>query len=95
MNINPTSNISCKANPLANAKTIKAPLKDGSEAVIKFTDDAYECLIVKNNKILGGKGATSPNGVKDDFKSVVEKLKDNFKEGFDFLGEFINTVFTK
>ena len=43
MNINPTSNISCKANPLANAKTIKAPLKDGSEAVIKFTDHADEC----------------------------------------------------
>ncbi len=95
MNINPISNISCKANPLANAKTMKVPLKDGSEAVLKFTDNAYECLIIKNNKIISGKGAIKQNGVKDDFKSVVDKLKDNFKEGFDFIGEFINAVFTK
>lgn len=92
MNINPVSNISCKANPFANAKTFKAPLKDGSEALVKIGDNAYECLITKNNRIKGGVLASNPKGVGADFASIMKNIKENAKEGFDFLGEFIKAV---
>lgn len=92
MNINPTSNISCKANPFANAKTFKAPLKDGSEAVIKVKDNTYECLITKNNRIKAGVLASNPKGIGADFASAMKNIKENTKEGFDFLGEFIKAI---
>ena len=92
MNINNISAMSCKGNPLANAKTFRAPLKDGSEAIVKVSDNAYECLITKNKQVVGGMGACNPKGVGEDLASVMSKINANVKEGFDFLGEFIKAV---
>lgn len=94
MNINPTSNISCEANPFAKAKTraFKTPLKDGSEVVIKVKDNAYECLTTNSDRMKAGVSGLNPKCIGDGFVSIVKNIKENAKEGFDFLREFIKAV---
>lgn len=96
MNVNSISSTSCKANPLANAKKVSIPLKDGKEAVVRFNDKAYECLITKDGKLVGGRGQYAANGLNiQECAKFFDKLSKNVKEGFDFLGEFTKAVFTK
>ncbi len=96
MNINQISSINCKANPLTNAKKLTVPLKDGKEALIRFNDNAYECFIMNNGKIVGGRGQYSSKKIQPEaWQNLFNKLNKHVKEGFDFLGEFTKAIFTK
>ena len=96
MNVQQISSINCKANPLAGAKKLNIPLKDGKEAVLKLNDKAYECLILNNGKIAGGRGQYSSEKIQpQDWAKLFKQLNEHVKEGFDFAGEFIQALLTQ
>ncbi len=93
MNINNISTTIYKTNPfLAGAKKFTVPLNDGSEAMVKFTDYAYECILTKNGRIIGGKGYYSKKPIDFEEMDVFETLKQNVKDGVNFLAEFAKAV---
>ena len=52
------------------------PLKDGSAAKLSWNDNACDCVIVKNNKITGGRGAAGrPEHVENELAVILDKLK--------------------
>lgn len=94
MNVNNVSPISCKANASKFAKQFNIPMKDGSETIMKLTDNSIDCLLHKENRVLGGYGHKTPNGIVVDEVLDVYKnsLANNIKEGFDFLKELLNAL---
>ena len=94
MNINKISTKIYKTNTIfTNSKKLNVPLKDGTQAVIKFTDNAYECLIInKDNKIIGGKGYSSPKTIQDEQENLFEKVMKITKDSFDFVEEFTRAI---
>lgn len=94
MNVNNVSPISCKANASKFAKQFNIPMKDGSETIMKLTDNSIDCLMHKESRVLGGYGHKTPNGIVVDEVLDVYKnsLANNIKEGFDFLKELLNTL---
>ncbi len=96
MNINQISSVNSKANPLKNAKNLNIPLRDGKEGILRFNNNAYEYLVVKNNKIAGGMGHYSPNGIPSyDWIKLFDKINGQIKEGFDFITEFTKANLAK
>lgn len=80
----------------ANLKQFNLPLKEGKNALIKFSDNSLECLITKDNHLLGGYGHQSPKGIhSDEVLQLHAKLKDSIQEGVDFFKEFTKAVFAK
>ena len=94
MNLNNVSPISCKANTSKFAKQFNIPMKDGSETIMKLTDNSIDCLMHKKGRILGGYGHKAPDGiVVDEVLNIYKKsLANNIKEGFDFLKEFLIAI---
>ncbi len=94
MNVNNVSPISCKANASKFAKQFNIPMKDGSETIMKLTDNSIDCLMHKESRVLGGYGHKTPNGIVVDEVLDVYKnsLANNIKEGFDFLKELLNAL---
>lgn len=95
MKINSVSQVSHRANVNNNLKKLSIPLKDDSKALISLSDNYFECLVAKDNKIISGYGHKAKDGVKaEDISKVYNSLKDSIKEGVDFLDEFIKVVFS-
>lgn len=94
MNVNNVSPISCKANASKFAKQFNIPMKDGSETIMKLTDNSIDCLMHKESRVLGGYGHKTQNGIVVDEVLDVYKnsLANNIKEGFDFLKELLNAL---
>ena len=94
MNVNNVSPISCKANASKFAKQFNIPMKDGSETIMKLTDNSIDCLMHKERRVLGGYGHKAPNGIVVDEVLDIYKnsLANNIKEGFDFLKELLNAL---
>ncbi len=52
------------------------PLKDGGSAKLSWNDNACDCVIVKNNEITGGRGASgAPEHVKNELGIILKKLQ--------------------
>ncbi len=57
-------------------------LKDGSLANISWSKDACDCFVVKDNKIIGGRGASgSVEHVKNQLAIICDKLQGFLKPG--------------
>ena len=67
MNVQQISSLNCKANPLKNAPKLNFPLKDGSEAVLRLNKKAYECVILKDGAIVGGRGQYSSQNIQQPY----------------------------
>lgn len=97
MNLNNVSPISCKANTSKFAKQFNIPMKDGSETIMKLTDNTIECLTHNKGRIVGGYGHKFSNGnftnVTNEACNIYKKsLANSVKEGFDFLKEFLIAI---
>lgn len=89
MNVNVVSQVSCNANPTKFAKQINIPMKDGSETILKLTGNSIECVQHKDELVLAAYGHRHPDGIQmAELVKVYKSLRDNIKDGFDFIGEF-------
>ena len=77
-----------KLAQMQGKKLASIPLKDKSTAKLLFNDNALDCFIVKNGKILEGKGARMPEWKLDEeFGIILDKLTPRVAEGFNIVKE--------
>ena len=89
MQINNVSTVSCKG-----LNQTRIPLKNGKDAIIKLSDEAFDCIFMENGRMVGGKGYYSPKGVdQNKFFNLLDDLKKNAKEGFEFLADFMKAIY--
>ena len=78
-------------------KLMSVPLKDKSSAKVLWNDNSVDCFIMKNGKMVSGRGAQgNPDFINNELAVILDKVRKFAEPGFDMLTNFIkaskNTV---
>ncbi len=75
-------------------KLMSIPLKDNKTAKVLWNDNAVDCFIMKDGKLVNGKGATgSTPYIQNEMAGILDKLQTIVAPGVDMLKIFMNACF--
>ncbi len=73
-------------------RLVNLPLKNKSTAKILWNENEVDCFIVKNGKILGGKGSRgSLENMQNELAFLLDKFQDKVADGVDIMKNFADS----
>lgn len=71
---------------------INLPLKNKSTAKILWNDNEVDCFIIKNDKILGGRGMRgNSDSMQNELAFLFDRFQNKVADGVDITKKFVNS----
>ena len=71
-------------------KLMSVPLNDKSVAKILWNDNSVDCFVMKNGKMIEGRGAQgNPDFITNELAKVLDRVRESAVPGFDMLMSFV------